>query len=87
MDFLLNNFGRIILSAIGALLLFICIKKYSRIKTFVTEVRVELSKVSWPSKNELVGSTTVVFVITAILAVFIGIIDLALSNILGFLFK
>ncbi|MFA5275516.1 MAG: preprotein translocase subunit SecE [Candidatus Omnitrophota bacterium] len=54
---------------------------------FVKEVRAELGKVAWSTKQELISSTAVVIVTTAIVAVFIGIIDLLLSKFLSLLFK
>ena len=54
---------------------------------FLTEVKAELGKVSWSSKQELLGSTFVVITITFLLAVFIGVVDLALSNILKAVFR
>jgi preprotein translocase subunit SecE len=54
---------------------------------FIREVRQELGKVAWSSRNELMGATVVVMVITAIMAVFIGMIDLVLSKILTIVFK
>lgn len=54
---------------------------------FLKEVKAELSKVSWSTRQELLGSTFVVIVVTFILAVFIGIIDLLLSKALSLLFK
>ena len=42
---------------------------------FLKEVRAELTKVSWPTRNELIGSTVVTIVVTIIISVFIGIID------------
>ena len=47
---------------------------------FIKEVKVELGKVSWPDKNELLGSTTVVIITTAILAVFIGVCDFVFAK-------
>jgi preprotein translocase subunit SecE len=55
--------------------------------SFLKEVRVELGKVSWSTRDELIGSTAVVIVTTAILAVFIGLIDVLLSKALQALFK
>ena len=43
----------------------------------------EMAKVSWSTKNELIGSTAVVLISLAILAVFIGICDLMLSKIVN----
>jgi len=54
---------------------------------FLNQVKIELGKVSWSNRQELIGSTVVVIVITAILAVFIGVIDVVLSKMLSLLFK
>jgi preprotein translocase subunit SecE len=35
----------------------------------------ELRKMTWPSRDELVGSTVVTVVVSLIVAVFIGIVD------------
>ena len=56
---------------------------YERAIVFLREVRAELGKVSWPSQNELVGSTVVVIVISIVLAGFIGLVDFLLSVILS----
>ena len=54
---------------------------------FIKEVRAELGKVAWSTREELLSSTLVVIVTTAIVVVFIGIIDLILSKFLSLLFK
>jgi preprotein translocase subunit SecE len=54
---------------------------------FLKEVKIELGKVSWSTREELIGSTFVVIVITGILAAFIGVIDLFLSKALSMLFR
>jgi len=54
---------------------------------FLKEVRAELGKVAWSTRQELIDSTIVVIVITGILALFIGIIDIALSKILSLMLK
>jgi len=65
----------------------ITMKIFSRITKFITEVKVEMQKVSWSDKNELIGSTGVVIVSTALLAIFIGIVDVILSKFVGILLK
>lgn len=50
---------------------------------FLNDVKMEMSKVSWSSKDELIGSTIVVLVSLAILSVFIGICDIVLSTIVN----
>jgi preprotein translocase subunit SecE len=50
-----------------------------KIRKFMSDVVVEMKKVSWPSVNELKGSTMVVIVTVIIVSIFIGIVDRALS--------
>ena len=42
---------------------------------FLKEARVELKKVSWPTRKELVGSTTLVVVVSILAGVFLGVLD------------
>ena len=58
------------------------IKMLAKTVNFFREVKVELKKVSWPDKNELLGSTAVVVISVAILAIFIGICDFIFSNVI-----
>ena len=46
---------------------------------FFNDVKLEMGKVSWSTKDELIGSTIVVIVSLAILSVFIGVCDVLLS--------
>jgi len=62
-------------------------KILNKVTGFLNEVKVELSKVSWSTRKELVGSTIVVIVITLIMGIFIGLLDLVLSQGLSLLFK
>jgi preprotein translocase subunit SecE len=52
---------------------------------FIKEVRVEFTKVSWPSREELTQSTIVVVVVSLIVAAFIGVVDLGLNKLVGLL--
>lgn len=47
----------------------------ARIREFFQEVMVEMSKVAWPSKNELHDHTTIVMITLLILAAIIGLYD------------
>jgi len=51
-------------------------------KQFFREVRVELKKVTWPSRKETIASTSVVLVTVILVAVFLGIVDLGLSRLI-----
>ena len=46
---------------------------------YVKDVRVEMSKVSWPTREELRESTLVVIIMVFLMMVFIGVIDRGLS--------
>ncbi len=46
-----------------------------KLKQYVKDTMAELRKMSWPSKDELIGSTVVTVVVSVIIAVFIGIVD------------
>ncbi len=53
---------------------------FSKVKTFILEVRAEMQKVTWSTREELIGSTGVVLMTMVILSTFIGFSDLVLSN-------
>jgi preprotein translocase subunit SecE len=49
-------------------------------KQFFREVRVELKKVTWPSRKETIASTSVVLITVMMVSFFLGIVDLGLSR-------
>ena len=57
-----------------------------KISKFLKEVVAELRKVTWPSKDELIGSTIVTIVVSVIVALFIGIVDQLLTYIISLIF-
>jgi len=54
---------------------------------FLSEVRSEVKKVTWPTKKEAMGGTAVVLVVVFIMAVFLGLVDMLLSKIIGVIFS
>lgn len=58
-----------------------------KIGNFLIEVKEELKKVSWSTREELMGSTVVVITVTAILTLFIGTVDLLFSKVLSVVFR
>ena len=54
---------------------------------FLKEVKAELGKVAWSTREELISSTMVVIAVTVLLAIFIGVLDLVLSKLVSVLFK
>ncbi|HIG52986.1 MAG TPA: preprotein translocase subunit SecE [Candidatus Latescibacteria bacterium] len=58
---------------------------WDKLTSFVKEVRTEFTKVSWPTREDLISSTSVVLAFSAVFAVFIGMFDLIISFIWGIL--
>jgi preprotein translocase subunit SecE len=52
-----------------------------RFKKFLGEVKVEATKVSWPSRDELRESTMVVIVAVFIISIFIYVVDIAIGKV------
>ncbi len=52
-----------------------------KIKEFLSEVKVEIKKVIYPSRDELVGSIWVVIIAVVLISVFLGIVDIGLSKV------
>jgi len=58
-----------------------------KIRDFFREVKLELKKVSFPSRDELTGSTWVVIVTVIIIAVYLGAVDMGLSELVKALLR
>ncbi len=54
----------------------------AKIQKFFSEVFVELKKVSWSTRKELIDATWIVILSSVFLEIFISATDLALSKIL-----
>jgi len=54
---------------------------FQKLINFIREARAELRKVTWPNKKQLISSTIVVMITVALVAVFLGIVDLVFSRI------
>ena len=53
---------------------------------FLQDVRSEMSKVSWPSRQELKGQTWIVIIVSLFFALFIYIVDHVLSWLLNLIY-
>ena len=49
---------------------------------FLREVKVELKKVTWPSRKQTIGSTVVVLVLVLLISLFLGVVDMGLSQLI-----
>ncbi len=55
---------------------------FGKTAQFLREVKVELKKVTWPSRKQTIGSTVVVIALVMIISVFLGAVDLGLSSLI-----
>jgi len=53
----------------------------TRLREFAQEVLAEFRKVTWPSRDELINSTSIVIVVTVVLAFFLGVVDISLTKV------
>ncbi|MDP2924610.1 MAG: preprotein translocase subunit SecE [Candidatus Omnitrophota bacterium] len=63
------------------------INKLKKIPKFFSEVKEELKKVNWSTKQELRGAVIVVVVVLAFLTLYVATIDLGLSKVMHSLLR
>ncbi len=54
---------------------------------YVQQVRNEVSKIVWPTRKETMTTTVMVFIMSALVALFFFIIDTITSNLLDIILK
>ena len=59
----------------------------AQIKKFIKEVQVEFSKIVWPDKKVTMGLTGIVVVLTVVVAIYLGSIDLILGKLVSYLLR
>ncbi len=58
----------------------------NKILTFLSEVRAEVYKISWPGRDELIGTIIVVCIVTLVFAAILGGMDAGFSLLLKKMF-
>ena len=53
---------------------------YQKSVEFLKEVKVELKKVTWPTRKQTTGTTIVVIIFVFVVSAFLGVFDLGLSK-------
>ncbi len=53
-----------------------------RLITFIKEARIELKKVTWPTRQDTIRSTVSVIIVSAGIALFLGILDFLFQSVL-----
>ena len=55
--------------------------KIKELMVFFEESKVEIKKVVWPSRKETITTCVAVLVVSLVIALYLGVVDLALSKI------
>jgi preprotein translocase subunit SecE len=53
---------------------------FQRAMVFLREVKMELKKVTWPTRKQTTGTTIVVIIFVFVIAAFLGLFDVGLSK-------
>lgn len=61
--------------------------RYTNFRHFLSDVKKETAKVTWPGRDEVFGTTTVVIVYTAIVGLFLFVVDAAITPLVNKLFS
>lgn len=61
-------------------------ERWKTFREFLVEVRKETGKVSWPARDEVVGTTTVVIIYTAIVGVYLFAVDAMITPVINWFF-
>ncbi len=60
---------------------------FQKIVSFIKEARMELKKVTWPNRKQLISSTIVVMVMVVLVAIYLGLIDLFFSRVVSIILQ
>ena len=60
---------------------------FSRARKFLSEVRNEMGRVSWPSRKEVYATTVVVILTSIFFGLYLWGVDLLFNSFIGWIFK
>jgi len=61
--------------------------RFTNFRHFLSDVKKETAKVTWPGRDEVFGTTTVVIVYTALVGLFLFAVDAAVTPLVNKLFS
>lgn len=56
---------------------------FSKLATYLKEVRLEIKKVNWPTRQETIRYTLIVIGVSAVVAIYLGGLDVLFTTILN----
>ena len=61
--------------------------RLERARTFLSEVRNELKRVTWPSQREVYATTVVVILTSAFFGIYLFVLDFGINNLVQWIFR
>jgi preprotein translocase subunit SecE len=61
--------------------------RFERARLFLSEVRNELKRVTWPSQKEVYATTVVVILTSAFFGLYLFVLDFGLNSLVTWIFK
>jgi preprotein translocase subunit SecE len=61
--------------------------RFDRARTFLTEVRNELKRVTWPSRREVYATTIVVILVSAFFGLYLFALDYGINSLVQWIFR
>jgi preprotein translocase subunit SecE len=60
---------------------------WGRSRRFLSEVRNEMGRVTWPSKKEVYATTLVVILFSVVMGLYLFVVDLALDRLIRWVYR
>ena len=60
---------------------------WGRSRRFLSEVRNEMGRVTWPSRKEVYATTLVVILFSVVMGIYLYAIDLSLNALMGWVYR
>jgi preprotein translocase subunit SecE len=57
-------------------------EKLGQVREFFEQAKVELKKVTWPTRKETLTTSTAVLVLVVVMSLFLGLVDIGLARII-----
>ena len=76
----------IVFVVFAGIVAYLVLKNFGKLRQFSSEVSLEMSKVTWPTRDEIVNCTILVCVTTVILTIITGLIDMVYTRLVGLIF-
>jgi preprotein translocase subunit SecE len=61
--------------------------QFERFRTFLSEVRNELRRVTWPSRREVYATTVVVILFSAFIGLYLFALDFGINSLVQWIFR